>query len=272
MKSCYAKSIKFGIVRASPMQDAFSMLSDATGLNGTGVPKPVPLFYRALMASLPPVVRSLTNVRYMGLDRLPRNGPVILAGNHTSHIDPIVVIMGARIPVRYLAKTEHFNGGFTKFVMISTGQIDTNRESGGTEALSSAVDVLSDDGWMGIFPEGTRSRHTSPPFLQKGKTGIARLAAKFPHASVVPICIRGARRFMEPGKARIRLFTPIEVEFGVPITFSQWLTSPGGFNLTEAEIFQIFDSKTEKIQLTMGKMYRSFTDQLMSTLKNMGAP
>ncbi|MEC7198870.1 MAG: hypothetical protein VXW37_05560, partial [Candidatus Thermoplasmatota archaeon] len=84
--------------------------------------------------------------------------------------------------------------------------------------------------------------------------------------------IRGARRFMEPGKARIRLFTPIEVEFGVPITFSQWLTSPGGFNLTEAEIFQIFDSKTEKIQLTMGKMYRSFTDQLMSTLKNMGAP
>ena len=59
----------------------------------------------------------------------------------------------------------------------------------------------------------------SPPFLQKGKTGIARLAARFPHASVVPICIRGARKFMEPGKARIRLFTPIEVEFGEPITF-----------------------------------------------------
>ena len=56
---------------------------------------------------------------------------------------------------------------------------------------------------------------------------------KFPHASVVPICITGARKFMEPGKARIRLFTPIEVEFGEPITFSQWLTSPGGFNLTE---------------------------------------
>ena len=77
---------------------------------------------------------------------------------------------------------------------------------------------------------------------------------------------------MEPGKARIRLFTPIEVEFGEPITFSQWLTSPGGFNLTEPEIIQIFDSKPEKIQLTMGKMYRSFTDQLMATLKNMGAP
>ena len=176
------------------------------------------------------------------------------------------------MPVRYLAKTEHFNGGFTKFVMISTGQIDTNREAGGIEALSSAVDVLSDDGWMGIFPEGTRSRRASPPFLQKGKTGIARLAARFPHASVVPICIRGARKFMEPGKARIRLFTPIEVEFGEPITFSKWITSSKGFNLTEAEMIQIFDSDPEKIQQTMGKLYRRFTDQLMATLKNMGAP
>ena len=254
------------------MKDAFSMLSDATGLDGTGIPRPIPIFYRALMASLPPVVRSLTNVRYQGLDRRPRNGPVILAGNHTSHIDPIVVIMGARVPVRYLAKTEHFNGGFTKFVMISTGQIDTNRESGGIEALSSAVDVLSDDGWMGIFPEGTRSRRASPPFLQKGKTGIARLAARFPHASVVPICIKGARKFMEPGKARIRLFTPIEVEFGEPITFSKWITSSKGFNLTEAEVIQIFDSNPEEIQQTMGKLYRRFTDQLMATLKNMGAP
>ena len=153
------------------MKDAFSMLSDATGLDGTGIPRPIPIFYRALMASLPPVVRSLTNVRYLGLDRLPRNGPVILAGNHTSHIDPIVVIMGARVPVRYLAKTEHFNGGFTKFVMISTGQIDTNRESGGIEALSSAVDVLSDDGWMGIFPEGTRSRRASPPSYKRVRLG-----------------------------------------------------------------------------------------------------
>ena len=170
MKSCYAKSIKFGIVRAGPMQDAFSMLSDATGLNGTGVPKPVPLFYRTLMASLPPVVRSLTNVRYLGLDRLPRNGPVILAGNHTSHIDPIVVIMGARIPVRYLQRLSTSMGIYEIRNDINR-TIDTNRESGGTEALSSAVDVLSDDGWMGIFPEGTRSRHTFPPFLQKGKTG-----------------------------------------------------------------------------------------------------
>ena len=91
------------------MGDPFTRLSAATGLSGTGRTRRVP-FSEALMASLPPVVRSLTNVEYVGLHRLPSNGPVILAGNHTSHVDPIVVIMGARKPVRYLAKAEHFTG------------------------------------------------------------------------------------------------------------------------------------------------------------------
>ena len=59
--------------------------------------------------------------------------------------------MGARKPVRYLAKAEHFTGGLTKLVMLSTGQIETNRNAGGTQALSIAVDVLTDGGWMGIF-------------------------------------------------------------------------------------------------------------------------
>ena len=80
--------------------------------------------------------------------------------------------------------------------MLSTGQIETNRNAGGAQALSLAVDVLTDGGWIGVFPEGTRSRRASPPFLQ-GKTGIARLAAKFPHAQIVPVCIKGGSRFHE---------------------------------------------------------------------------
>ena len=254
------------------MGDPFTRLSAATGLSGTGQTRRVPFFYRALMASLPPVVRSLTNVEYVGLHRLPSNGPVILAGNHTSHVDPIVVIMGARKPVRYLAKAEHFTGGLTKLVMLSTGQIETNRNAGGAQALSLAVDVLTDGGWMGIFPEGTRSRRASPPFLQKGKTGIARLAAKFPHAQIVPICIKGARDFMKPGKSKINLFSPIVVEFGVPITFKDWILSPEGYKLSEQEISSMLQSEPVESQKMMGDIYREFTDQLMAAIEDMGAP
>ena len=46
--------------------------------------------------------------------------------------------------------------------MITTGQIKTNREAGGGGALAEAVDVLKGGGWMGIFPEGTRSRRKEP--------------------------------------------------------------------------------------------------------------
>ena len=167
------------------MQDAFSMLSDATGLNGTGVSKPVPLFYRTLMASLPPVVRSLTNVRYLGLDRLPRNGPVILAGNHTSHIDPIVVIMGARIPVRYLAKTEHFNGGFTKFVMLSTGRLTPTESQGVLKpCLLLWTCLVMMDGWE-YFQRGPFPAYF-PSFPSERKDWDSEVSCKIPHASVVP--------------------------------------------------------------------------------------
>ena len=57
--------------------------------------------------------------------------------------------------------------------------IETIRSEGGKDALSRAHDVLTSGFALGIFPEGTRSRNERAPFLQKGKTGVARLAASF---------------------------------------------------------------------------------------------
>jgi len=65
-------------------------VSKLVGLEGTGEKFRTPLFYKAIMSVAPPLVRSISNVRYVGLDRIPSSGPAILAGNHTSHIDPIV--------------------------------------------------------------------------------------------------------------------------------------------------------------------------------------
>ena len=164
---------------ATLTEDSLAELSRLTGLDGTGQNYSTPLFYKALMQVTPPVVRSMTNVRYEGIERIPKIGPVILAGNHTSHIDPIVKIMGARRPVHYLAKAEHFEDKTFQKLMTSTGQIETVRETGGAEALAMAVDVLEGGGVMGIFPEGTRSRRTEAPFLQRGKTGVAESPLDF---------------------------------------------------------------------------------------------
>lgn len=231
-----------------------------------------PSFYKALMRVIPPVVRSITNVSYEGLERMPKTGPAILAGNHTSHIDPIVKIMGARRPVHYLAKAEHFEDKTFQKLMTSTGQIETFRETGGTEALSKAVDVLEGGGVMGIFPEGTRSRRSEPPFLARGKTGVARLAARFPEIPVVPMAIMGARSVMAPGSPVVNPIARVNVRVDEPITFAGWLQEREGADFDDDDVQNLLELDEHGRRSIMKSLYRDFTDQLIENLRSLGAP
>ena len=85
----------------------------------------------------------------------------VLAANHLSHVDPLVVILASRRRTHYLAKDGHFRNAALRTFMRATGQIETNRETGGADALSSAAVVLHANRALGIFPEGTRSRRPS---------------------------------------------------------------------------------------------------------------
>ena len=252
--------------------DSLNSVSKLTGLEGSGNAHSTPMFYKGLMQVVPVLVRTITNVRYDGLERIPDKGPAILAGNHTSHIDPILKIMGARRPVHYLAKAEHFEDKKFQKLMKSTGQIETFRDSGGTDALSSAVDVLSSGNVMGIFPEGTRSRNKEPPYLSRGKTGVARLAARFPEVPVVPIAIIGARNFMAPGSAMVNPFAKVQVNVDNPITFADWLADPDGGNMTNDDIANMIELDEDGQRSIMKLLYRQFTDQLIENLRVLGAP
>ena len=252
--------------------ESLATISRLTQLEGTGREFSTPFFYRALMKVAPPLVRSVTNVRYSGLERIPYTGPVIITGNHTSHIDPIVKIMGVRRPVHYLAKAEFFEDKKVQKLMASTGQIETTRETGAVEALAMAVDVLENGQVMGIFPEGTRSRNTEAPFLSKGKTGVARLAARFPEVPVIPMAIIGARGFLKPGSAIVNPLAPIDVSIGNPITFSQWLGDEEGAGLNDEGIEHIASLDEHGQRSIMKSLYRDFTNQLIDTFRILGAP
>ena len=172
---------------------SLNSISELVDLPGTGNDFSTPFMYKFLLFILPAPFRALTNIHYHGLERIPDKKSMIFVANHTSHVDPFLKIIAARRPVHYLAKQEHFESQATKLLMKSTGQIETVRDNGAKHALSRAVDVLNSGAAIGIFPEGTRSRNDSPPYLQKGKTGVARLAARFPNSSIVPLSITGAR-------------------------------------------------------------------------------
>lgn len=135
-----------------------------------------------------------------GVENLPKGGAFILAANHCSYMDHMIINAVSFIHlnrvVSFLAKKEHFRGAFQKRWHKWVRAIPIDRQAGGKNALKKAIRHLKRGGIIGIYPEGTRS---STGKIQKGKTGVARLAvaAKVP---VVPVGLKGTFEIMPKGK------------------------------------------------------------------------
>ena len=229
--------------------------------------------YGFLRMFLSPFLRPLLNAKMNGLHHIPRSGPVILAANHLSHVDPIFVIASARRTTHYLAKDGHFKNAFMRLAMRATGQIETKRDKGGEDALSSAADVLDSGQALGIFPEGTRSKRTQAPYLLPGKTGIARLAASYPNAVVVPMALMGTRKMMKPQDHKYpRLWRPISLSAGQGVTWMEWLQDPKGGDTDAQQLIDLSTKDEHEIRASLASLYRNFTDQLMGSISALGAP
>jgi 1-acyl-sn-glycerol-3-phosphate acyltransferase len=153
------------------------------------------------------------------LDRskIPVDGPLIIAANHLSHIDPAFIMTATKRPVSYMSKKEHFEGAIRRLVFKQVGVIPVDRGSGGLEGMESAVDVLNNGGAIGIFPEGTRSRDG---VMGDGKTGVARLAAAT-GAAVVPVAIRQTDDVWPVTKKIPRPWRKFYYKFGDPMYFGK---------------------------------------------------
>ena len=220
-----------------------------------------------------PLIRAIMRVDYVGLENIPKNKNAIFAANHLSHIDPILVIAGARRKLHYMAKDEHFKHFHTRIIMKTTGQIPTHREAGGLDALASASAMLNGGHSLGIFPEGTRSRALEAPFLQKGKTGIARLASSYPELPIIPIAIQGSREWMTPKKHKMpRLWRKMTVRYGKPVTWNEWIVSKSGGGMTDTQITQLLALSEKDRDNQIRKLQRKFTNQFMNTIQMNGAP
>ena len=230
-------------------------------------------WYTIFRLVLAPLIRSMMRVDYKGLENIPKNKHAIFAANHLSHIDPILVIAGARRKLHYMAKDEHFKHIHSKIIMKTTGQIPTYRETGGLDALASASAMLNGGHSLGIFPEGTRSRATSAPFIQKGKTGIARLASSYPELPIIPIAINGSREWMTPKQHKFpRIWRKMCVTYGKPITWNEWVVHKNGGDMTKEKINELLKLNDVERENKIRKLQRKFTNQFMNSIKMTGAP
>ena len=135
-----------------------------------------------------------------GLDNIPKNGSFIIAANHESYMDHLIIastfILHLNRKIHFLAKKEHFDNIFKKAWHNYAGAIPLDRQAGGKEALKWAVQALKKGKIIAIHPEGTRSLTGK---LQRGKTGVARLAlaAKVP---ILPVGLIGTFEILPKGK------------------------------------------------------------------------
>ncbi|MFD0776542.1 lysophospholipid acyltransferase family protein [Streptomonospora algeriensis] len=166
--------------------------------------------------------RILYRPRIEGLEQIPDTGPVILAANHLSFSDSVVIPLAVPRRIRFLAKAEYFTGSgatgrLSRAAFTALGAVPVERGSGGgaLEALETGLRWLKDGGVFSIYPEGTRSPDGR---LYRGRTGVAHLALTS-GAPVVPVGLTGTER-IQPIGTRMPRIAPITVRFGAPLDFS----------------------------------------------------
>lgn len=171
-----------------------------------------------------PLLRLALRPWVSGGSFVPESGPVIVASNHLSFIDSIVLPLMMRRRIYFLAKSEYFTGkglkGWaTRTFMLTTGQLPIDRSGGkASEAsLNTGLEVLAKGLVLGIYPEGTRSPDGR---LYRGRTGLARMVVEA-NVPVVPVAMINTEKVMQIGQRLPRL-RRVGIVFGEPLDFSRY--------------------------------------------------
>jgi 1-acyl-sn-glycerol-3-phosphate acyltransferase len=176
--------------------------------------------YWVLKAILTPLLRVLFRVKAEEVDKVPADGPAILASNHLSFSDSVFLPLVLKRRITFVAKAEYFEKKKTAWIFRALGQIPIKREGGSASqrALDSAMEILAAGGLFGIYPEGTRSPDGR---LYKGHTGVARLALKS-GAPVIVVAMVGTREAQPIGQVKPNFGSPIGVRFSRPMRFDRY--------------------------------------------------
>jgi 1-acyl-sn-glycerol-3-phosphate acyltransferase len=144
--------------------------------------------YRLAALVVKPLMRTWFRIRLGGEEHIPEVGPVILASNHRSNMDPVLLASAVRRPVAFMAKAELFVGPLG-WIMRWIGQFPVRRGGIDREALRRTDAVLARGSMLGLFPEGTRGDGR----FASVHPGLAYIVVR-QQCPVVPVAIFGTER------------------------------------------------------------------------------
>lgn len=178
-----------------------------------------PFLYGLIRTIARPLLRRFFDFRVSGLDRLPQNGPYIVAANHHNYLDGVVLGAALSRKITFLVMPSVYHATpihppFHRHV----GSISINLERPDPGAIKRALNTLAGGGVIGIFPEGPFSREGR---LVEGQPGVAMIALRA-GVPVVPAAIRGTYEAITKGACHVPLPHPLSVRFGKPISFGRF--------------------------------------------------
>jgi 1-acyl-sn-glycerol-3-phosphate acyltransferase len=166
--------------------------------------------YRAAAMVVKPLMRTWFRIRLEGAGHIPASGPVILASNHRSNLDPVLLAAAVRRPVAFMAKVELFVWPLG-WILHFIGQFPVQRGGIDREALRRTSAVLAQGGVLGLFPEGTRGDGS----FASVHPGLAYIVLR-ERCPVLPVAIFGTER-VRRRFGWLPFASPVRIVIGPPI-------------------------------------------------------
>ena len=151
-----------------------------------------PILYKISKVVLGPIFKWYYKPTINNKQYIPLEGSIVIAGNHKHLFDQCLTIIATKRPIHYMAKKEYFDNKKVAWFFKGTGCISVDRKNKDPKAKQAALEVLNDNGAIGIFPEGTRNRTNE--LLLPFKYGAVSLAQKT-NSYIVPFAITGNYKF-----------------------------------------------------------------------------
>ncbi len=164
------------------------------------------------IVSLPTLV--LYRVRAIGVENVPKTGPLLLAPNHFSQMDHFFVGLYLRRQIRFMAKSQMFGPPVLTYIYKHGGVFPVRRGHHDEESFKTAFTILDQGGMLLVYAEGGRSRSDR---LGEVKPGIGRIALES-GVPVVPVAIHGSAKVRRWKRFR---FPKVTVQFGEPLSFAR---------------------------------------------------
>lgn len=158
----------------------------------------------------------LGGFRVLNHDRVPKEGPVILAPNHVSFADPPAIACASHRPLRFMAQAGLFDVPIFGWLIRKLGSFPVRRGEADTTAIRIAIDALEKGSVVLVFPEGRRGDGVR---LLPSNKGVTLLASRS-GAKIVPIGIAGTLKRLPKG-AKLPKMCRVTVNFGEPFTFAE---------------------------------------------------